>query len=277
MKNTRQENRASKLLTNVPGLFEGAAPYYSRYRPEYPAEVIEMLIRRFNLSALTHVLDLGCGTGQIAIPMAKLGIPVHAVDPDVEMLAEGMRAEQRAAVRGIAWIRGEDASIIQLHLPLLSLCTMGASFHWMDREQILRTLDSKIVEGGGIALLSGGNSVWSGRGTGWLAVAKEVVVEFLGSERRAAGGIYNHPTDRHEIVLARSAFGHLEQLSFSTQLELRVEQIVGLQLSSSYASPAQLGVRTNEFKNVLSERLLALEPSGVFRTELTTELLVATR
>src|SRR5262245_21269291 len=136
-------------------LFEGTAWYYSRYRWGYPSEALDALVSRFGLDNSTQVLDLGCGTGQIALRLAVRGIPVHAVDPEVEMLAEGMRAEQFAGADGIAWRRGADKTIERLHLPRLTLCTMGASFHWMDRDFILQRLNRLIVEGRGVAILSG--------------------------------------------------------------------------------------------------------------------------
>ncbi len=94
--------------SKVPGLFEGTARYYACYRRNYPSEVIDLLHNRFNLNSLTHVLDLGCGTGQLAIPLAARSIAVHALDPDFEMLSEGLRAEQQNNVRGIAWYIGDE-------------------------------------------------------------------------------------------------------------------------------------------------------------------------
>jgi hypothetical protein len=106
---------------------------------------------------------------------------------------------------------------------------------------------------------------------------KQVITEFLGPERRAGGGVYNHPAERHEVVIARSPFGYLETCPFTSPKELTVDDIVGLQLSTSYASPAQLGKRVEEFKQVLRDRLLQLAPSGLFTFEVSTEVLLATR
>ena len=47
-------------------LFEGTAWYYSRYRPLYPASLIRYLIGNFPLDGKGQMLDLGCGTGQLA-------------------------------------------------------------------------------------------------------------------------------------------------------------------------------------------------------------------
>ena len=127
-----------RIRQTEPELFEGTAWYYARYRPAYPTKAIDLLTARFNLNHASAVLDLGCGTGQIAIPLAARGIPVSAIDPDVEMLAEGLRAEQRAGIYGITWLRGDDGCLNRLPLAPLTLCTMGESFHWMNRDEVLR-------------------------------------------------------------------------------------------------------------------------------------------
>ncbi len=262
-----------------PGLFEGTAWYYARYRRGYPPEVIDTLVARFNLDGTTHVLDLGCGTGQLAVPLASRRIPVHAVDPDLDMLAEGRAAEKAAGACGIAWYSGDDRCIDQLGLPRLKLTTMGASFHWMARDRVLAILDRLIVPAGGVAIVAQntGGSVWSHSKSAWSELTKQVVMEFLGPERRAGGGIYHDPAERHEEILARSAFRRVETVRTTTAEEMTVDEIVGLLLSTSYASPAQLRDRTDEFRQVLAERLLRLEPSGIFRSEMTLELLIATR
>ncbi len=106
---------------------------------------------------------------------------------------------------------------------------------------------------------------------------KSVVIEFLGEHRRAGAGTYSHPKDRHEVVLARSAFSNVTKHNFTVDMEMTVDDIIGLQLSTSYASPRQLGDRVDEFKTVLRDRLLEANPAGVFIGKQETELLFAVR
>lgn len=75
-------------------LFGGAAGYYSRHRSPHGAAAIGCLAAAFG--AGSTVLDLGCGPGTVAIPLAEPVAAVLAVDPDEDMLAEGRRLAEEA-------------------------------------------------------------------------------------------------------------------------------------------------------------------------------------
>jgi len=126
------------------GFFSGKAGYYSRYRRGYPAGIFDAIIAGFGLTPSSEILDLGCGTGNVAIPLAERGFHVHAVDPEPEMLAEGRRRSRISGSCRIGWHLGADSTLTGLALPPLRLCTMGLSFHWMDRVAVLTMLDGMI-------------------------------------------------------------------------------------------------------------------------------------
>jgi hypothetical protein len=52
---------------------------------------------------------------------------VIAVDPDIDMLAEGLQAEAKQIVLGIAWMQCSDADLEELPVRDIRVCTMGAS------------------------------------------------------------------------------------------------------------------------------------------------------
>ena len=177
-------------------LFAGTAAYYARYRPPYPAESIDHLVDEFELGAGVPVLDLGCGTGQLAVPLARAGCRVWAVDPDVEMVLEGTRRQPAELTGDVRWVVSRAENLRADDLPPMRLCTMGASFHWMDRAGVLAFLDRVVEAAGGIALLSGSASIWSRNEElqgEWVEVTREVITEFLGPQRRAGAGTYSHP------------------------------------------------------------------------------------
>jgi SAM-dependent methyltransferase len=63
--------------------FGAVAEQYDRYRPSYPAELIEDLVA----VRPRTVLDVGCGTGKAARQLAARGLPVLGVEIDPQMAA----------------------------------------------------------------------------------------------------------------------------------------------------------------------------------------------
>ena len=58
------------------------------------------------------VLELGCGTGRISIPVARAGAHVIGIDRSSEMLARARKRVRRARLNGrVSWLRGDIRSL----------------------------------------------------------------------------------------------------------------------------------------------------------------------
>jgi ubiquinone/menaquinone biosynthesis C-methylase UbiE len=85
------------------------------YAPFYDWENAQTLDRRdvrfwqkMAQRAAGPVLELGCGTGRVTIPVARTGAQVVGVDRSAEMLAHARRRTRRARLKGqISWLRGD--------------------------------------------------------------------------------------------------------------------------------------------------------------------------
>jgi SAM-dependent methyltransferase len=77
------------------------------------AERIAQITRRFDITKETTVLDVGAGTGVLAIPLAKIAGSVTAIDPSSGMLDELKTAAARERLDNITCLerRWEDVSI----------------------------------------------------------------------------------------------------------------------------------------------------------------------
>ncbi|WP_177240775.1 class I SAM-dependent methyltransferase [Nonomuraea wenchangensis] len=254
-------------------LFGGAAPYYAKYRPTYGSAAIEHLAGA--LGTGSRVLDLGCGPGTIAIPLASWVKTVLAVDPAEEMLAEGRRIA--ADIPRITWMRGDSTT---LHaLPPFDHVVMGRSFHWMDRRAVLAELDELLPPCGAMALIGPGRlsgEPWQPSAQPWQPVERRIC-EAFGLDINAAANCFHATEEHHHEVLATSPFSELESRTFTRRLMWDVEGLVGLQLSYSYSSPGVLGDRLPVFVEALRKALLADNPAGRWEQELTTEVLIARR
>jgi ubiquinone/menaquinone biosynthesis C-methylase UbiE len=259
-------------------MFSGTARYYARYRPGYPAELIAHVVRRFGLDGTGRLLDLGCGTGQLALPLAPHVGHVVGMDPEPAMLREAATQARLAGVVNVEWVTGGSDDLLELRERLvpLRLVTIGRAFHWMDGDATLAALDRLVEPGGGLLLAGEACGIWSGDAP-WQQVVRAMLRRWLGGERRAGSGIYQVREERWEHTLARSPFRRVELYRQQLTRHWTVEYILGLLLSTSFASAAVLGDRRDVVERDLRDRLLALDPSGVFSEELELEAHLAWR
>ncbi|AYF78047.1 class I SAM-dependent methyltransferase [Nocardia yunnanensis] len=195
------------------GLFEGTAWHYARYRPTYPKPFFDDLVERFHLDGTGRLLDLGCGTGQLAIPLAAHVAEAVGMDPEPGMLVEAARCARAAGLTNVVWEHGGSADLPG-ELGQFRMVTMGRSFHWMDREHVLAALDG-VVEDNGVIVLAN-DSCLVRPTTAWQKVVEDVQCRYLPAELAPGeplpgrlGSAVDHRT--HEQVLANSPFAQVDR------------------------------------------------------------------
>ncbi len=63
------------------GVFRAPRPIAERYRLAYPDRLIGRVVDLLGLKPGDAVLDLGCGTGMLAVPFAQAGDGRHRHGP----------------------------------------------------------------------------------------------------------------------------------------------------------------------------------------------------
>lgn len=248
--------------------FAEAAPYY-HHRAPYGPQALAHIRDTFQLDHSSQVLDLGCGPGTIAIPLSRMVGRVVAVDPSDEMLSEARMRGQEAGCENIEWRRARAEEVTGV-AETFNVVTMGQSFHWMDRDLVLRRIEPLIARGGGLALINPGRRRPQ---ESWEGIAYEVMVRYLGeSERHPA----KNPETRNEPALLRSAaLSKFEETEFAMDLERDVASIIGHVYSMSVSPRSAFGARLGDFERELTQELLRLSHSGVFKERVETEVTIA--
>ncbi len=245
-------------------LFKGTAWYYAKYRLGYSQSFFDHIIKSFDLDKSSRVLDLGTGTGQIAIPIAAYVKEVVAVDPEEEMLEEGKQQAAQKGITNITWLKS-TAEEISSELGMFKVTAIGASFHWMKQDDVLEKVYALTEAGGGVVIVANVSTIINNKGNdAWKDVVWKTIKEFLGEERRAGNATYQEPKDRFETILSRSKFSRLQTFNNNYQMPRTIDDIIGYLGSTSFASNRLFGNRFEEFKKTLTERLLKMNPSGDF-------------
>jgi SAM-dependent methyltransferase len=144
------EPRPSFLGPRYGSAFEGptvVASYHTR--PPYPEEVFALLAGLL-AERPGPVLDLGCGTGNIARRLAGTVERVDALDVSPAMLDEARRLPD-GDHPGLRWMlgRAEDAPLD----PPYALVTAAASLHWMDWPVVLPRLHDALRPDGLLVII----------------------------------------------------------------------------------------------------------------------------
>ncbi len=259
-------------------LFAGAAPYYARYRPPYPDVFFQHVAEHFALDGTGRLLDIGCGTGQLAIPFAPYFAEVVGLDPDPSMLSEAARVADEANISHARWIRGRDRDLLQLagEIGPVRLATFGRAFHWMDRDATLRALDQFIEPGGGVVVCSDAERIWHLSG-GWQRATQDVIHRWLGDVRRAGSGTYNVRHVPFTETLESSAFSDVECYHTEVERFPTIDDIVGYLYSTSFCSHHVLGNKQAAFEADLRQTLRSINPEGRFSERLDFDAWLARR
>ena len=155
------------------------AEFYLRYRRDLPADQAARLSVMAQLRPDDVLIDLGCGTGQIAVPMSEHCDVVVAVDPEAAMLA-GLRS--RAAER-VVCVLDDDRGLKRLGSSLrrpVGAVTIGNALHWMDEAATLDAAASVLRTGGAVCIVSQGPPMWLGHAP-WQIAIRRVLEHQLGS------------------------------------------------------------------------------------------------
>lgn len=120
--------------------FSGVAAGYRAFRPGYPPELFEWLASV--APARGRAVDLGCGTGQASVALARHFDEVIGLDPSAEQVA---RAEPHPRVRyGVA-----PAEATGLAAGSVDLAIAAQALHWFDPARLYPEL-ARIARPGAI-------------------------------------------------------------------------------------------------------------------------------
>ena len=68
-------------------VFDEIAAEYDRHRPTYPDELVDQACRVAGIGSGDHVLEVGCGSGQLTRGLVARGLRVTALEPGKSLIA----------------------------------------------------------------------------------------------------------------------------------------------------------------------------------------------
>ncbi len=201
------------------------------------------LVRRLGIGPGDDVLDVGCGTGNLAIQAAQAGATVTGVDIAPPMLEAARRGSAQAGVE-VRWLEGDAEGLpfadASMDVAMSSFGCMFAPRHRVAAAELARVLRP----GGRLGLLT-----WP--------IGSEIA-EFL---RTASAHLPSPPPSAEPPVLWGDP-GHVQEIFEGTGVEI---EIAGGHIDFPYRTAREaFDVHAEEFGPMVAARAL-LEPQGTWQ------------
>ncbi|KRE86911.1 methyltransferase [Rhodanobacter sp. Soil772] len=200
---------------------------YVRYRPDYPAALLDWLQREQGVDSGWRVADVGAGTGISAKLFLDAGYRVTAVEPNAPM-----RAAAEHWLQAYAGFDAVDGGAGATGLPDASvdLVTVAQAFHWFDEDAARREF-ARILRPRGLAAIW-----WNSRrlaGTRFLEGYEALLLAY-GTDYASVAERY--ADDAHMRAWFGAGFRGAARFEHAQQLDF--EALRGRLMSSSYAPKA---------------------------------------
>ncbi|HEY2299336.1 MAG TPA: class I SAM-dependent methyltransferase [Jatrophihabitans sp.] len=189
--------------------FGSVAAAYDRFRPSYPDALISDLVEL----APDRVLDIGCGTGKLAVPLVACGLAVLGIEVDPAM-AQIARTHGLIVEQGAFETWDDDGRTFDL-------LTCGQAWHWIDPEKGSAKAGRLLNPGGTLALAWNHDKYDDDVVADLDAVYNKLAPEIANADR-------SHSDDPFVARLKESgAFSSVRQHTYRWSMETDTDEFIG--------------------------------------------------
>jgi SAM-dependent methyltransferase len=164
--------------------FDRVAPLYDEARPGYPEALFDDVVSLSGVPPGGRILEIGCGTGQATVPLARRGYRILCVELGENLAAV---ARRRLVVYPQVEVRTGAFEDWPAEVGAFDLVTSATAFHWIDPKVAYPKAAQALRSGGAIALFWN-EHVHSDESEGFFEAAQEVY-------RREAPEIFDDDED----------------------------------------------------------------------------------
>src|SRR5450631_2095831 len=131
-------------------VFDEIAAEYDRRRPAYPDELVGQACQVAGIGRGDHVLEVGCGSGQLTRGLVARGLHVTAIEPGKNLIALARQNLEGAGEVEFVNAQFEDALLPREQFQAVF---SASAFHWVDPEVSWQKTADVLIPGGRLALV----------------------------------------------------------------------------------------------------------------------------
>jgi SAM-dependent methyltransferase len=252
-------DQGTMTFTDSKERFSNRVADYLRYRPSYPAAVIELVRGECGLRPGHVIADVGSGTGFLSELFLKSGNRVYGVEPNEAMRQAG--EEYLASFDGFTSVNG-SAEATTLDDASADFVTAGQAFHWFEPERT-RAEFQRILRPQGWVV-----AVWNFREmeTPFARAYEDILVKY-GTDYTRVRDSYPQGHDIQSFYLDEKFLQH----TLPNVRLLDWDALAGLLRSGSYV-PQEGHANFAPMMEALRELFRTYQEDGRVRMEFTTHL-----
>lgn len=235
--------------------FTGLAEKYVKYRPSYPASVLNTLKDKFGFSSECLVADIGSGTGIFTRLLLENGNSVYAVEPNNNMIQASK--EFLKDYKSCTFIErsAEDTGLPDSSVDLV---TVAQAFHWFKADRVVKEFE-RILKSDGVVLL-----VWNNRKMEPTPFTKELDTLLKKYCTEYEKLVYTEVDSK--LILDRFKGWQSENFSFNNYQDVTFDGLKGRLDSSSFCPPKD-GESYPPLIDELKQLFKSFEQNGIVRMD----------
>ncbi len=161
--------------------FDRVAEIYDAFRPDYPEELIETILRKSRLPQTGKILEIGSGTGKATLPFARRGYSILCIEP-----GENLARVAQEKLRDWPLVKWEIATFQDWHVQeqaaeKFDLVISAQAFHWVPKPAGFFKAANALKKNGFLAIF------WNMRGADEGLVFEDLKQSLPGTRPRSEG------------------------------------------------------------------------------------------
>jgi ubiquinone/menaquinone biosynthesis C-methylase UbiE len=215
------------FMTTITNRFSDRVDNYVKYRPHYPAEVIDLLRAEKVLSGNSVIADIGSGTGISAELFLKNNYKVFGVEPNEAMRHAAEVILQKYSEQKLFVSIGGKAEDTNLEDQSVDVIVCAQAFHWFNNDRFKRECKRILKTEGNVVLM------WNDRRTDTTDFLKvyEDFLQMFGTDYKEIDHKNTQEKSQFDNFFGKENY---KERSFYNYQDVDFAGLKGRVLSSSY-------------------------------------------
>ena len=253
--------------------YDNKSQDYAKYRFNIPSIVCDYICAYLGKKHLGNFLDLGCGTGELTIPLSTHFDQVTGVDPNQQMINQAIKEGRENNINNIQWLNDYAENLLD-SFEKFNLITVANAFHWLNHKIVVPWIKAHLKENSAVALIGSYGGFIYAKEDDWQFKIKQIWHQWFGEKQTSILRKRFNGYDEWGDVLKQYHFSSVEMIKLPHKRNWTIESLIGYSKSLSFYQVTS-EEQAQKFTEDMYNKLLKINPSGNFLENYDIVLIIA--